>query len=242
MLSRFAQTRWRWGVPGLAPVLLAVVVAVMGLSGSGDQAQAQPVQFHGASIQKQCTSPRAVGATTDCLVRVSYDDDFGDTIRISEASDSVQSAGGPVRVPTVGNLPISAVSGNTTCAVAGSLPCNIGQAGSTLDGLPGTAASGEVRFRSSQYVIQSGDPDPLPDQGTSRVQDLCDAPGTTGCSTLVNTIQFTAATDVAHPRIDVTKACTDAGAPGRMFFATQSMTSCVEVPGVKIAFTPHFFR
>ena len=99
MFSKFARPKWRWGIPGLVPVLLAAVVAVMALSGSGDRAEAQSVQFHGAIIQKQCVTPRAVGQTTDCLIRVSYNDDFGDTISISEGFDSVQSAGGPVRVP-----------------------------------------------------------------------------------------------------------------------------------------------
>ena len=215
MFSKFARPKWRWGVLALA-LVAALVFAAMALTGDNDGAEAaQQVQFHGAIIQKQCITPKAIGQTTDCLIRISYNDDFGDTIRISEGFDSVQSGGGPVRVPGAGNLPISAVSGNTTCTVSGSLPCNIGEAGSTLDGLPGTAANGQVTFRSNQYVIQSGDPDPLPDQGTARVQDLCDDPNTSGCSTLVNTIQFTASTDVTHPSITVTKECTDATGPGQ---------------------------
>jgi hypothetical protein len=47
-----------------------------------------------------------------------------------------------------------------------------------------------VPFQSNTYVIQPDDPDPLPNQGNVRVQDLCNA-GVVGCNTGVNTVQFT---------------------------------------------------
>ena len=185
-------------------VLVALVFGFVVLN-RGDETQAQQLQFHGVIIQKSCESPSKAGDTTDCLVRLIHNDGFGDSISIREAFDRVDPLGDNVRVPATGDLPISAVSGNTTCTVGGSLPCSIGPAGSTLGGLPGTGALGQVTFRSNEYVIQGDDPDPLPDQGTAVVKDLCDAPGTSGCSTLDNTVQFNASTDLVHPDIDVTK-------------------------------------
>src|SRR5262249_18235275 len=43
--------------------------------------------------------------------------------------------------------------------------------------------------------IQPDDPDPLPNQGNVTVQDLCNA-GPVGCSMGLNTVQFTASTDL----------------------------------------------
>lgn len=151
---------------------------------------------HGATIAKGCDSPKMPGESTSCDIVVGYNDAAGDTISVDEAWDVEDIGGDNVRVPAVGSLPISAVSGNTTCVAAGALPCLIGPAGSTLNGLPGSGVSGAVTFHSDTYVIQANDPDPLPDQGNAKVHDLCDNPNTSGCSTLSNTIQFTSQTDL----------------------------------------------
>jgi cysteine-rich repeat protein len=160
-------------------------------------ATATPVQAqHGVSIFKTCESPQCVGATTDCEIGLGHADFFGDTVRIDEVFDIVDPANDAVRVPPAGNLPIVSVSGNTTCSVGGNLPCNVGPAGSVLNGLPGDPNPGLVFFGSNTYVIQADDPDPLPDQGTARVTDLCDDPDTTGCSGQLNTVQFSGSTNI----------------------------------------------
>jgi cysteine-rich repeat protein len=113
-----------------------------------------------------------------------------------EAWDIVDASGDAVRVPVAGNLPISAVFGNTTCTVGGSLPCSIGAAGSTLSGLPGNSSPGLVSFLSNTYVIQADDPNPLPVMAVVRNHDLCDSPSTFGCSTLEHFTQFTASATI----------------------------------------------
>jgi hypothetical protein len=186
-----------WGAVGLA-LVAALVFGVMALNDGDDQAQAQVPLLHGITILKRCDSPSKVGDTTSCFIRATHADDYGDTITLHEAWDEVASGAGTVRVPAAGNLPIDSVSGNTTCTVGGSLPCEIG---------PDTGAGpGQVTFRSDQYVVHAGDPDPLTDQGTVRWQDMCDAPDTSGCNdTPNNIIQAPAATDLVQPCIDVSK-------------------------------------
>ena len=195
-----------WAALGVA-LVAAVALGVMALTGGGDQAQAQVAQFHGITILKGCDRASKVGDTTSCFIRAQYADDYGDTIVLHEAWDEVASGTGTVRVPATGNLPIDSVSGNSTCTVGGSLPCDLGPDPGT--GGPGPNA-GAVTFRSDQYVVQAGDPDPLTDQGTVRWQDLCDAPGTSGCNpTPDNIIQAPAATDLLHPCLEVEKECLD---------------------------------
>jgi hypothetical protein len=163
---------------------------------------------HGVLIQKSCVSPVCVGEATDCTINIGHADFFGDTVRIMAAWDVVDigMAGDNVRVPAVGNLPITAVFGNTTCVVGGSLPCNVGAAGSILNGLPGDPNPGLVSFSSNTYVVEIDDPSPLPDQANVQVTDLCDDPDTMGCSSLVNTVQFTAST--TFPDCDDNSECT----------------------------------
>jgi hypothetical protein len=113
---------------------------------------------------------------------VSHADFFGDTIEILECWDVFDPEGQNVRVPAKGNLEIDAAFGNTTCTASGLLPCRIGPAGSMLGGLPGDPNPGVVVFRSNQYVVQGGDPDPIEALGIVMTQDLCDDPATLGCS------------------------------------------------------------
>jgi hypothetical protein len=56
-----------------------------------------------------------------------------------------------------------------------------------------------VIFAEMQYVIQSDDPNPLPDQANVLVTDLCDSPTTMGCSGIQNAVQFTASTIWCDP-------------------------------------------
>lgn len=133
---------------------------------------------HGFFISMQCETPVCVGETIDCAMTFFYDDDFGDTTEIREAYAIVETAGGDVRIPPVGNLEICEVSGNTTGVIGGTVPVRIGPSGSTLSGLPGLPSDGTVTFCIGDYEIQPGDPDPLLVQGWIVFADLCDDPNT----------------------------------------------------------------
>ncbi len=188
-------------IKNIAHLVFFLMLSVGVFAASASRSYAQIVT-HGATIAKGCVSPKSPGDTTNCDIVVGYNDAAGDTISIDEVWDISDFGGDNVRVPAAGSLPISAVSGNTTCTVAGALPCLIGPAGSTLNGLPGTAASGQVTFNQATYVVQANDPDPLPDQGNAKVHDLCDAPNTSGCNSLSNTIQFTSQTNlILNPQV-----------------------------------------
>ena len=163
-----------------ACVCSAVVAVAVLSAGSAEYAYAQGL--HGITIAKGCVSPLCEGEITNCDVRIGYNDDFGDTIKILAAWDVQDIGGDNVRVPAdPGDLPIVAVGGNTTCTVAGTLPCLIGPGGSTLSGLPGDSEPGFVRFKQNTYVIQADDPDVLRDQATVVWEDMCDDPDTSGC-------------------------------------------------------------
>ena len=152
-------------------------------------------QMHGVAIGKVCDSPVCEAQPLNCSLVVGHADGYGDTIEILEAFDVVDPSGSATRVPAVGHLAISQVFVNTSCTVGGSLPCNIGAAFSLLDGLPGDEQPGTVVFLQDLYIVQPGDPDPLPNQANMRVRDLCDDPDTQGCSSIINLVQFVASTD-----------------------------------------------
>jgi hypothetical protein len=184
---------------------LVVSTAVIGALALGGATRVH-AQLHGVNIAKSCLGPLCRGSITDCKINIGHSDGHGDTLRILEAFDRVDPAGANTRVPAAGNLPITAIFGNTNCVVGGSLPCNIGPGGSVRNGLPGTPQAGVVTFRQNTYVILPGDPDPLPNRANVKVQDLCDAPSTSGCSGIGNTVQFTASTDI--PNCNDQNACT----------------------------------
>ena len=125
-----------------------------------------------------CTSTLAE-RTTECTFTFTNVDGFGDTLRILSASDAIRPGIGETLITGV---PISAVSGTTTCTVGGPLPCDI-------------AAGASASFLENTYVIQPTDPNPVPDQARLNFMDLCDAVGTTGCSSTVVASQASAATN-----------------------------------------------
>jgi hypothetical protein len=183
-----------------------VLFVVLTMLGSGYSQAGDVPLFHGVGIAKSCvqnkrtctddasctdgnactpdTCNTAISNTTDCIIQITYADDAADTISIKEGFDIVDFGGDNVRVPAVGSLPISFVSGTTTCVVGPFVQCTIG---------PGAA---QVRFQSNTYVVQPGDPDPLPDQGTVVVADLCDGTPDAGCNGSDNPVPFTAQTDL----------------------------------------------
>lgn len=187
----------------------------------------------------QCTDDAcdlSIGNTTDCAISLAHADTCGDVTKITEAFDIDDFGGDNVRTPPVGNLPISGVFGNAVCCAGPSLPCFVAPAGLAFVvpaattgcgnlALPASGTAGSVQFRSNTYVVQPDDPDPLPNQGNVKVQDLCNA-GAVGCSTGINTVQFTASTDLvtgcintpspdSTPCADVDgNLCTTAGCDG----------------------------
>src|SRR4030042_6768659 len=100
----------------------AAVFGSLALKGGGDEAKAQPIQFHGITIQKVCSSPSKVGDITECQIRITNADDFGDTIEVHEAWDVQDAGDDAVRIPAVGDLPIASVDGNALCAPGPALP------------------------------------------------------------------------------------------------------------------------
>ena len=160
--------------------------------------------FHGAGIVKQC-APSKVGDSIRCNIRVSSLDDFGDDIRVLEAFDVVSTATGPVRDPLVGNLPITATSGNTTCEVGGTLPCDLLDFGSS------------VTFRSDTYVIQEGDgvvgPDGmrrLLDTARATYLDLCNGEPSVDCNPIdIQDLSAGGSTVLFEPSILVSKTGPD---------------------------------
>ncbi len=180
---------------------------------------------------------QSLSNVADCELILTHADTCGDTTKIHEAWDVQDVGGDNVRVPTVGNLPIDSINGNAVCCAGPALPCFVAPAlatptiPATSTGcgpltLPGAGTAGSVDFRSNTYVIQPSDPNPLPDQATFRVQDLCNV-SVSGCSSPINTVQFTAATDtvpgcVNPPSQDSTPCddtdndlCTTAGCDGQ---------------------------
>jgi len=175
---------------------------------------------------KECTDDVCnieVPNTTNCLLSLGHADTCGDTTRIDEAFDVQDFQGDNVRVPNIGNLPIDSTSGNAVCCPGPAFPCFVAPANAmgtipnseTSCGdlnLPGAPTPGTVSVRQNTYVIQPDDPDPLPDQANFRIRDRCDA-GLQGCSTGLNTVQFTAATDLItgclNPNLQDSTPCTD---------------------------------
>src|SRR5262249_33014765 len=154
-----------------SPNSLISVALVLGVILFANAPSAFGQLFHGITIAKQCAPQTRVcdtdadcsGATgecqlnhcdttapntTNCSIKVTNSDDFGDTIQLFGAFDSIANTGGPTRNPLgSGNLPIISVSGTTTCTVGGSLPCSI-------------APGAFVIFQSAGYNPTVLDPNP----------------------------------------------------------------------------------
>ena len=179
---------------------LTPLLVLMAASGFSVQAVAQDGAFHGAGIVKQC-APTKVGDTIRCNIRVQSLDDFNDDIQVLEAFDMINTAGGMVRDPIVGNLPIIATSGATTCTVGGALPCELLELGSS------------VTFRSDTYVIQEGDgvvgPDGIRrmlDTARATYLDLCNGEPSLDCNPIdIQELSAGGSTILFEPSIAVTK-------------------------------------
>jgi hypothetical protein len=190
-----------------------------------------PAEFHGATIQKICSSTK-VGDVATCTIRTTNSDDFSDTVRMTAAWDIqdvvtlANPAGSNSRQPAAGNLPIISKSAGATCTAGTGpiglvFPCNLPDIGDF------------VTVRSNTYVVQAGDIDPLPDQANALVEDLCDGPGTVGCATgIINTLQFTAASNLFQPGISVEKSGPSAAKAGDIvtYSVTLTDTSSADTP------------
>lgn len=190
-------------------MMCMLVVGVLFLSSENlrpAQAQVEAQQvLHNLGTTKGCDGPKLVGQKVDCTILVANTvlfDGAGDTWLLTEVFDTVTSGTGPVRVPTVGNLPIVAVLGGTTCTpvafdpdtapISLALPCTI-------------PTGGSVSFKSNTYVIQQGDPDPLADTSKAMGTDQCT--GTSNNCPANQPLPFFAAgtTDIIHPSTVFTK-------------------------------------
>src|SRR5262245_31459326 len=103
------------------------------------------------------------------------------------------------RVPDVGNLPIVTVSGNAVCGAGPSLPCVIGPAGDTSNGLPGDPAPGLVSFR-SEHSLSAAQLQDLANAGAVQLNDqatvsLC-TPGP-DCNATASELQVAGSTSVS---------------------------------------------
>ena len=188
--------------------------------------------FHGASMAKACQGPvrvcnsaadcsdgdlcteeacdTTIPSTISCQIQVVNIDELNDTLMIENAYDIIQAAGGDVRLPASGSLPIISVSGNTTCVPGPFVPCGIGP---DIGGGPG-----RVTFEAEGYEPTPADPDPLPDQGIVTVSDLCDGTPDGNClPDFAFDIQFSAQTQLVDgcgpggppTDCDDANACTD---------------------------------
>jgi len=183
---------------------------------------AQAQDQHGVSISKGCESPVRICDTDaecddanqctddvcddtlpnllDCTFNATNDDDFLDTLSVNGAWDMIFNNGGPTRVPAVGNADIVAVDGNTTCVVGPYVPCTIGP---DAGGGPGS-----VTFVSTGYSPTAADPNPLQDQVTVLIEDLCDGIPTPDCFPGIdNPVSFGAATILADTCISLPVVC-----------------------------------
>lgn len=178
--------------------LVAALVVLAAISLVPMAAQALPDGDHGVAVGKVCQSPLKVGDNMRCILRVTNDDAFDDTITILEVWDTVTTGSGAQRVPAAGNVPILHILGNASCAPGPSLPCDIG---------PDIGAGvGRVEFLQDIYVVQPGDPDPLLDMFTALVRDNCDMPvGQSTCNPNSVPVGFGSATNLFQPAIAVAK-------------------------------------
>jgi len=196
------------------PKILSLLMCLLLMAAFGIPMASAQVLEHGAGATKGPGGCKEPGQMTNQTMTARYLDGFGDTLWIVSAKDRITTGGGDVDYPLVGNLPIIAVGGNTTCTVAGALPCKIGPAGSTLSGLPGLPGDGLVQFRSNIYVIQEDDPTTLIDKALIGWEDMCDSPTTQGCSTASQNATGGASTLVCKQDTNLctTEECNQAGA------------------------------
>jgi hypothetical protein len=227
MRTRFRGSATALRLLGSGALILGIVLAF--------PAEAK-AQTHGVSIFKTCVSPKTscnsdtdcadpnsctgfgictstgAGHMNECSITLTNSDPSLDDIRVNAAQDTVFAAAGN---QTFTLLPISGTTGTTSGDCTGSIDPAVG---CILD--PGAS----VTFLSNQYVIQATDPNPLVDQGSIQVQDLCNV-NPVGCSTVPNTVQFTASTDLVSgctPGAPCTPTATPTNTPTNTPTATET--------------------
>ena len=164
-------------------------------------------QTHGVRVGNSCARSACIGETMSCELFVMHADGFGDVIEIVAAWEAIDPEGAPVRVPSVGNLTIVHIDGNTTCAAGGSLPCSICAGGSSCDGGPPSSLEpGVVIFGENSYEAQRDAPSPLSALAGLQFREHCETPNESGCSPVLVTVQAATATNI--PSCDDGDACT----------------------------------
>jgi hypothetical protein len=173
-------------------------------------------QEHAVGVGKTCPEVSKVGDTATCTLRVSNEDEFGDTLSVTEMWDLV--AGGTAwefRNPAVGNLPIIQIDPDVVCTAAPIsadaplgwiFPCTIPGVVTAAGG----GGSGKAVRVESMYTIP-GDFVPLlpnnpqiPDQNNVIVRDVCDEEPI-GCNFNDQGQQFGAAVSLFESSLEVTK-------------------------------------
>jgi|GEM_PF-2882438 len=182
-------------------------------------------QDHGIGTAKSCPNSSKIGDEASCTITFRNQDEFGDTFHVTQFWDVVNGAD---RNPAAGNLPIIQVGAGVVCT---SVPVDANTAPIGLAfpcDIPGIEQNGGsnllVRVRST-YTVQAAYPDPVPDQGNVQYQDLCDAQNTTGCSSVLNTAQIPASTNLIQPAISFSKTGPDTAKVGDEITYTVTVTN-----------------
>jgi uncharacterized repeat protein (TIGR01451 family) len=165
------------------------------------------VDFHGLAVQKSCFKV-LVGDPNDCLIQVTNEDNFGDSITIDDACDDI---GGDFNCMLAGDdITIDSVSGTATCANANTdLPCQL------------PANGDQVVFRDQSHTMNT--PGFIPDTATVFWNDNCET--TEPCSDAPQESQAPGATFVEDPDIQVIKDSHDKAAAGDTIPVTATVTN-----------------
>ncbi len=172
-------------------------------------------QDHGVGVGKSCPTPSKIGDLARCTMSVANEDEYGDSLVISEFWDIVGTAPNDFRNPPAGNLPIIAIDAGVVCTpgdgpIGVVFPC-------TLPGTPtppGGNGSGLGLTVESEYIVPEAATNPLLDQANVIVTDQCDNPGTIGCNPTPQQQQFGAAVSLFEPSLEVTKTGPDTAKVG----------------------------
>jgi hypothetical protein len=193
------------------------MLGVLALVPANAQAQCVTPAIHGVQISKSCTSPVNRCATdadctdavfcngaeqcategapgsnvVDCSITITNPSNHCDSVTVNEIADAITNGtGSPL---TSSALLVTATTGTVSgpgCDVGSDLG-SVASETCTLAAL--TVPASSITVRANYYTVQAADPDPLDDQASGTIADVCDGE-TTGCSTTPSVVQFTAAT------------------------------------------------
>jgi hypothetical protein len=217
----------------LAGLLLALMAqaATISISPSARPASAQAVNTHGIGFAKGCDSPiAAAGDPYNCgflIANTALLDTAGDTMRVTQLTDVVHTAAGPIAsgdlLPT---RTIAAYTGGAQCYsdAAATIPVLVGGTGAVVCIIP---SGGAVAFaRASLYTVTEADValGTLDDDATIVYEDLCTS-GATDCPVGTNITQAGASADITAPTPTPTATPTNTPTPTPTNTPTATPTS-----------------